>query len=227
MRLRSLVVMMVILSILLAACAPQGMNDDSAMAGDKEAMSATPTLEMMVDQTPEMMAETEEVMGETAEVMEDTGKMMKAPAWFSVELTDASSGNTFTIADFKGKVVLVETMAIWCTNCRQQQNQVISLHELLGERDDFISLGIDIDPNEDLESLKTYVERNGFHWWYTVAPVEVSREISSLYGDQFLNPPSTPMLVIDRKGEVHPLPFGLKTADDLKSILEPYLQESM
>ncbi|MCK7526838.1 MAG: hypothetical protein MZV64_59190 [Ignavibacteriales bacterium] len=37
-------------------------------------------------------------------------------------------------------------------------------------------------------------------------PADVSREIASLYGDQFLNPPSTPMLIIDRKGVAHPLP---------------------
>lgn len=34
-----------------------------------------------------------------------------APAWFSAALTEATSGATFTLQDYKGKVVLVETMA--------------------------------------------------------------------------------------------------------------------
>ncbi len=59
-------------------------------------------------------------------------------------------------------------------------------------------------------------------WIYAIAPAEVSREISSLYGDQFLNPPSTPMLLIDRHGNVHPLPFGLKNAGELASLIESY-----
>jgi hypothetical protein len=55
----------------------------------------------------------------------------------------------------------------------------------------------------------------------------VAREIAALYGDQFLNPPSTPMLIIDRRGQVHPLPFGIKSAADLRQALEPFLNEVM
>jgi thiol-disulfide isomerase/thioredoxin len=155
------------------------------------------------------------------------GKMTAAPAWFGATLTDASTGNTFTINDFKGKVVLVETMAQWCPNCKQQQTQVKALHELLGMNNDLVSLGLDIDPNENLVDLKNYVTSNGFDWLYAVAPADVSREIGTLYGDNFLNPPSTPILVIDRKGESHPLPFGIKSADELKKFIEPFLQDGM
>ena len=62
-----------------------------------------------------------------------------------------------------------------------------------------------------------------FDWVYAVAPPEVSRELGQLYGDQFLNPPATPMLIIDQHGEVHPLPFGIKSAGDLQEALEPFL----
>ena len=48
-----------------------------------------------------------------------------------------------------------------------------------------------------------------------------------MYGDQFLNPPSTPIVVIDRHGEAHPLPFGIKSADDLMQAIQPFLEESM
>ena len=72
-----------------------------------------------------------------------------------------------------------------------------------------------------------YVERNNFDWLYAVSPAEVTREISNLYGDQFINPPSTPMLIIDRQGQVHVLPFGIKSAQQLLEALQPYLQEGM
>ena len=129
--------------------------------------------------------------------------------------------------DFKGKVVLVETLAMWCSNCLKQQQQVSSLHDLVGDRDDFVSLGLDIDPNENAEALKSYISNNGFSWVYAVAPTEVSREIAQLYGDQFLNPPSTPMFIIDRDGEVHPLPFGIKQAEDLLEALQPFFDAEM
>ena len=147
------------------------------------------------------------------------------PDWYGWEFTDVNSGAVLKVADFQGKVVLVETLAMWCSNCYRQQQEVLRLHALLGERDDLVSLGIDIDPNEDSQALSRYTAENGFDWYYTVASPEVIEEISVLYGVQYLNPPSTPMLIIDRGGKAHLLPFGIKSAEDLQSALEPYLNE--
>ena len=150
-----------------------------------------------------------------------------APAWFGVTLTDARTGKTFSINDFKGKVVLVETMAQWCTNCMKQQPQVKAMRDAVGAPDDLVLIGLDIDPNENAADLKTYVEKRGFDWLYAVPPAAVSREIGNLYTAQFLNPPSTPILIVDRKGIAHPLPFGVKSADDLKKAVLMYLDEGM
>lgn len=147
------------------------------------------------------------------------------PAYFSTSLTDVSTGQNFTIQGNQGKVILVENMAMWCTTCLRQQGEVKTLHAQLGERDDFLSVGLDIDPNENAQDLKAYLANNGFDWLYAVPPAEVVREIDQLYGTQFLNPPSAPMFIIDRKGQVHPLPFGVKSASDLLSALEPLLNE--
>jgi hypothetical protein len=35
------------------------------------------------------------------------------------------------------------------------------------------------------------------------------------------------MLVIDRKGEAHPLPFGITNADELMKFIQPFLDEAM
>lgn len=163
----------------------------------------------------------------TEEVMMTEEAMMDAPAWFSASLTNVRTDETFTIQDLKGKVILVETMAIWCSNCLKQQGQVKELHTLLGERDDFVSIGLNIDPNEETSKLLAFINDKGFDWIYAVSPVDVSRDLASLYGDQFLNPPSTPMLAIDRHGVAHPLPFGIKSADDLLKFLQPFLDEGM
>ena len=172
---------------------------------------------------PEEAMMTEEVT--MAESSEDA--MMESPAWYSASLTDVNTGEAFTINDLKGKVVLVEAMAVWCSKCFSQQTEVKALHASLGERDDFVSIGFDIDPNEDADLLKTFVGQNGFDWKYVVSPADVSREIASLYGGQFLNPPSTPIVIIDRHGVAHPLPFGIKSADDLMKAIQPYLDEGM
>jgi thiol-disulfide isomerase/thioredoxin len=190
--------------------------------------------EVMIDEKPaddammKDMPADDEMMDEKPadEVMMDE-PMVELPAWFSASLTDVNSGQPFSIADYQGKVVLVETLAVWCSNCMRQQREVLALHEALGERDDFVSVGLDIDLNESADQLRNHAQRNGFDWVYAVATADVAREISDLYGVNFLNPPSTPMLIIDRHGQAHPLPFGIKRAADLQAALEPFLSEGM
>jgi len=143
--------------------------------------------------------------------------------WFDMELKDVRTGETFTMNDFAGKVVLVETMAIWCPNCAVQANEVRKLHEALGNPEDLVTVSLDVDFNEDDASLKEYVEGYGFDWRYAVAPLEVARALGNLYSAEYLNPPLSPMLIIDRKGEVHLLDFGKKRAETLQKILEPFL----
>ena len=144
--------------------------------------------------------------------------------WVQADLSNARTGQSFKVTDFKGKVVLLEAMAIWCTNCLQQQKQVQALHAALGQHDNVISIGLDVDPNENAPALKAYADKNGFNWTYAVAPTSVARELGNRYSAQFLNPTSTPMLIVDRAGQVHPLPFGIKSAQTLQDALGPYLQ---
>jgi thiol-disulfide isomerase/thioredoxin len=239
---------MIVLAVVLAACSPavappQVMDAEPIMedAMEKDAptdddMSADDMMKPeaaddgMKAEDGDEDASMEKPASESDMGMEDeseTEVMRESPDWFKVELVDVSTGESFRIEDYRGKVVLVETMAMWCSNCMKQQQQVKALHDLLGERDNFISVGLDIDINEDAGTLAKYVERNGFDWVYVVVPAEVGRELGNLYGNQFLNPPSTPMLIIDSEGEVHPLPFGIKSAESLFEALKPFLNDSM
>jgi len=149
------------------------------------------------------------------------------PAWYSAPMTDVNTGRVFTIEENLGKVILVETMAAWCSKCFSQQSEVADLHDLLGERSDFVSIGIDVDPREDVPLLTSYVRKNGFDWLYVVASKEMVDEISALYGAQYLNPPSTPMLIIDRSGNPHLLKFGIKGAGELLESITPFLDENV
>jgi peroxiredoxin len=207
------------LVFILSACA-QAAAGSGAMTDAPAAMATSEPTQAMSGEPTQAMA------GETPAAASSGGETMATPAYFSTPLTDASSGKTFKLEDFKGKVVLVETMAQWCTNCMQQQRQVVDLHAKLGQRQDFVSVGLDIDPHENLVTLKDYVKRNGFDWLYAVSPADMSRQLGNLYGDQFLNPTAAPMLIIDKHGQVHPLPFGIKSADNLMKALQPYLNET-
>ena len=178
-----------------------------------------------VEAQPGAMAPKEESQSAEANNTENTETQPESmyPAWYTESLTDVNTGAVFTVEQNLGKVILVETLATWCSNCYRQQLEVQAFHDKLGERDDFVSLGINIDPNEDVPLLTEYVRKNGFDWLYVVASDAMIDEISALYGPQFLNPPSTPMLIIDRDGNPHPLGFGIKSADELLEAVTPYL----
>jgi cytochrome oxidase Cu insertion factor (SCO1/SenC/PrrC family) len=146
--------------------------------------------------------------------------------WVDVPLTDVQTGETFAMTDFSGKVVLIETMAMWCPNCIVQANEVKKLHNLLENSEDLVSVSLDVDVNEDAASLKDYSEGYGFEWRFAIAPLEVARALGNLYSAEYLNPPISPMLLIDRNGVVHELPYGRKNADKLLEILQPFLDEN-
>ncbi len=134
--------------------------------------------------------------------------------WATVTLIDVSTGETFRIADHAGKVIIIETMAIWCTNCRAQQRDVKSaLQEL--DPDKVVYIVLDVDPNEDGESLAKYRELNGFDGRYAVADASVARALAAEFGDQVLNPPSTPVVFIGMDGQVTLTEFGHKSRDEL------------
>lgn len=145
------------------------------------------------------------------------------PDWYGVELTDVRTGTVFTVGDFAGKVVLIEAMAEWCPTCVVQQAEVKRLHDLLGESSDLVSVSLDIDFNEDAASLKDYASELDLDWHVAVAPLEVARALGNLYSAEYLNPPLSPMLLIDRHGVAVQLPYGVKKAEDLREMLEPYL----
>jgi hypothetical protein len=63
----------------------------------------------------------------------------------------------------------------------------------------------------------------GFEWRFAIAPLEVVRALGNLYNAEYLNPPLSPMLIIDRNGEVHQLEFGKKSAEILFTSLQPFL----
>lgn len=159
----------------------------------------------------------------TAKPQANTAIATTTPEWFGMELVDAQTGETFTMNDYAGKVVLLETMAIWCPNCVVQAHEVRKLHEALGHPEDLISVTLDVDINEDSASLKEYAYGYGFDWHFAVAPLEVARALGNLYSAQYLNPPLSPMLIIDREGNVHHLEYGLKDAEILQKSVEPYL----
>jgi cytochrome oxidase Cu insertion factor (SCO1/SenC/PrrC family) len=198
---------------ILAACSTIGSDVGVAPAGSDEpgaaaVASAEPAL---------ASAEPAAASGEPATASVDPTDA--AAAWLDIELTDAETGEPFTLASLGGEVVAIEPMAIWCSNCKAQQDNVKRAYDDIqaaGVR--FISLGI--DPGEDPDALVRYAERNDYEWTFVQSPRELSRALSDEFGSQILSAPSTPLIVLDADGAVATQTFGFHGPDELLAILQ-------
>jgi hypothetical protein len=143
-------------------------------------------------------------------------------AWRSAELTDVRSGETLTIGGLAGKLVAIEPMAIWCSNCRIQQREAVTALAAVAS-DDLVYVGVDVDPNEQVDALAAYAEEQGFDWTFAVASKDVARSLAAEFGDQVLSPPSTPLILIGPDGTVIETHFGIREAAELEALFRQHL----
>ncbi len=130
----------------------------------------------------------------------------------SVELFDVKAQSAFTLGSLAAeRPVLLEMMAIWCTNCRAQQHEVVAAHGLA----EFSSVSLDVDPNERPGDLAEYSEAMGFDWRFAMANQTLASALRDRFGPAVLNPPSTPMVLLFPDGSVRALEFRSYSAAEL------------
>jgi len=141
--------------------------------------------------------------------------------WPDIPLRDVASGESFKISDFKGKVVVLETMSVWCHTCTEQQTEIAQAQDSLGDKAVFITL--EIDANEDEATVREHLDRHGFGWHFAISPLELSSQLEAEFGANLLNPASSPIVILDREQEAHLLRHGHKSADELIREISKYL----
>ncbi len=216
-RLAGLAVTVAALSLVLSACSSAG--EAATMESSPAAPSAAPS----TDPAPSSQTATPAAVGTataTAMASEGAGSTpVLDQAWATAELVDVTTGETFRIADHAGKVIIIETMAIWCPTCRAQQGDVRSALGRL-PADSVVYVVLDIDPSENATSLAQYRKSNSFPGQYAIAGAKVARALAGEFGDQVLNPPSTPIVVVGTDGQVTLTDFGRKSAGDIVDLAQ-------
>lgn len=158
----------------------------------------------------------------TPEVTSEPAAVLDQP-WATAELVDVATGERFTIAELAaaGRPVILETMAIWCSNCLAQQRRIEEALER-AEPGSVAYVVLTVDPAEDEAKLARYRDQNRFDGMYAVADRGVSRALAAEFGDQVLNPPATPVVVISPSGRVTLTPYGPKSVDEIASLVDEH-----
>lgn len=142
-----------------------------------------------------------------------------AEAWLDHPLVDAATGEPFTVRGLEGSVVLVETMATWCGNCRRQLGHLAEAAAALGgeaaEGVPVAYLAISVERGLDPAALTAYAARHGLPFRFAVADDTLLRLLAERFGRAVLNPPSTPHVIVSPSGSVGPLTTGFSSPAEL------------
>ena len=125
------------------------------------------------------------------------------------------TGETITLSDYKGQVVLVNLWATWCPPCKAEMPDINAFYE--AHKDEgFVVLAV--NSQEDAATVDAFIQTKGFS--FPVA-LDTRGEVMNLYQAPGL--PTT--YIIDRNGAIQHIQTGAITKQQLEAIIEPLLAE--
>ena len=184
--------------VLVAACSPAAVTSTLA-----------PTQAVQQDATP---------TAETLAGAQNTAAS-NSPAWLTLPIVNAPTGETFTLADFAGKTVWVEPMATWCTTCRSQLPQVEAARVALNS-DQYAFISFSVAENVDNATLAQYADDQGWHWVFAVATEDLTQGLVDTFGRTVVTPPSTPHFIIKPDGSLSEISTGKPSTDEIMAELK-------
>jgi thiol-disulfide isomerase/thioredoxin len=132
----------------------------------------------------------------------------------SLVLSKIDGSGTVSLAEKRGKVILVDLWATWCVPCIAELPHLQEMSDSFAE-DDFLMLGIVLESGEREEVLEFVAERN-----VTYTQVMGEENTSEAFGP-FLGYPTK--YLIDRGGNVVKRYFGIvgkELSEDVQTLIE-------
>ena len=123
-------------------------------------------------------------------------------------------GSSIALADFRGKVVLLNFWGTWCVPCLQEIPELVDLahrHQKKG----LVVVGIAIDSGRP-EDIREFAAAHGMDYPILQGELSIAKRFFHVVGF-----PTS--LLVDRNGMIRKRYFGPQTAEVLKHDVEPLL----
>jgi peroxiredoxin len=128
-----------------------------------------------------------------------------------------ASGRTVRLSDFKGKVVLLDFWATWCTGCKVEIPWYVEFQKKYGARG-LAAVGVAMD-EEGWEKVKPYLAEHPISYPIVIGNLDLLQKTFGLA-------PSLPItLLIDRNGRIAESHIGMVAKDAFENDIRQLLQE--
>jgi peroxiredoxin len=135
----------------------------------------------------------------------------KAPAF----VLKTQDGRKVSLAEYKGKAVLINFWATWCVPCKLEMPWFVDLHKQYGEQG-FEILGVDEDEAKDRSQIGKFAKKIGVNY-----PILIGDDaVSKAYGGVEVLPTS---FYVGRDGKVVEEAAGLISRDEIEANIKKAL----
>lgn len=125
------------------------------------------------------------------------------------------SGATISLSSLRGKVVLVNFWATWCSPCKEEMPLLQAYYDAHKE-DDFVLVGVNV--SDDVEDAQAFIDQYGYTfpiWSDPPGNVLIQLNMNGL--------PAS--LVIDAQGRLIKRWIGPLAQEDLENVVSPLLSQ--
>ena len=123
-------------------------------------------------------------------------------------LTDLE-GNSVTLSEYRGKVVVLNFWATWCPPCRAEMPDIESLYQEYKDKG-LVVIGIDIGEPE--ATVRQFVQRGGYSWTFVL---DSTGTVAANYNIRAI--PTS--FFIDREGVIQAVNIGAMTKRGMEATL--------
>lgn len=143
-------------------------------------------------------------------------KNIKQSSLWNYQFTDALTNQRFTLSDYEGKTMLIESSSPSCPQCVKQQQQILSVKNELGES--VIVISFITDSEYDISRVQQYAQGNKFDWNFVVSK-QATDALRDNLGENFLIFSSNPLKIACPDGRIINFESGIKSSSELKDKL--------